>query len=117
MSNFDEAADALRAAQLQRLESLLNAEREAHKVMQQLAMDRGDRLVELARVANELKDERDRLVADSRRLKWLCEGRHYIEYSPNLNAYYVVTPRGDCQVGVFDTPEAAIDDMMESENV
>lgn len=117
MNGFNEAADALRAAQLQRMESLLNAEREAHKIMQDLAADRGERLVELARIANELKDERDGLVADSRRLAYLTRTRSMVEYSKQLNAYYVVARDGNCQVGAFDTPEAAIDDMMESENV
>lgn len=117
MTEFYEAAEAFRTAQLMKLTKELQEEKEAHCITLELAVDRGERLIELAKVANELKDESDKLLADSKRLKWMCEGRYYVEYSSNLNAYYVISLDGDCQAGVFDTPEAAIDDMMESENV
>lgn len=62
MTDFIEAADAFRMAQLQRLTAELQREKEAHCVMRELAVDRGERIIELAKVANELKLERDGLA-------------------------------------------------------
>lgn len=117
MSEFYEAAEAFRTAQLMKLSKDLQEEKEAHKIMTDLAVDRGERLIELARIANELKDERDKLLADSRRLMFMLGTQAVVEYSKKLDRYWIVYPDGSSQDGIHATAAEAIDAAMESENV
>lgn len=78
MSDFHEAADAFRTAQLQRLTAELQSEKAAHCVMRELAVDRGERIIECARLIIELQDQRKELLGrvevlskDADRYQWL----------------------------------------------
>lgn len=55
MTDFNEAADALRTAQIQKLEAEL-------KIARELAEDRGERIIALAKETNSLRDELDRAL-------------------------------------------------------
>lgn len=117
MSEFYEAAEAFRTAQLLRLTKELQDEKAAHAIMLELAVDRGERLIELARIANELKDERDKLLADSRRLMFMLGTQAVIEESKAGGQFYLVYPDGYVQMDMYDSAAEAIDAAMESENV
>lgn len=69
MSDFFEAVEALRTAQLQKLDHGLATLKAEHKIIHELAVDRGERLIELARTANAWKDEADALRAENIKLR------------------------------------------------
>lgn len=117
MTDFNEAADNFRAAQLLKLTKELQQEKAMHCATHAMAVDRGERIIELARAANDLKGERDKLLADSNRLAYLLKHQAVVEKSKNGERFWLVFPDGSVQSDIFETQIEAIDAAMESENV
>lgn len=115
MTEFHEAAEELRAAQLQKLSKELQDERTERGIVEVLAHDRGERIIELARIGNDLKDQCEKLQADSKRLAFMVRTRANVEFSARAGKYWLLFPCGFSQAGLFDTPTEAIDAAMESE--
>lgn len=117
MTEFHEAAEELRTAQLLKLNKELQQERAMHCVTHALAVDRSERIIELARVGNALRDERDRLLADSKRLAFLVEHQAVVEESKTGGKFWLVYPDGYVQMDMYNSPAEAVDAAMENENV
>lgn len=117
MTDFNEAAESFRTAQLLKLTKELQQEKALHCATHALAVDRSERIIELARIANELKDERDKLFADSRRLAFMMRSGAFVDRSRNGLGYWITFPDGRVQDSFYDAPFLAIDAAMEAENV
>lgn len=117
MTDFNEAADSFRTAQLLKLTKELQQEKAMHCATHALAVDRGERIIELARAANDLKGERDKLLADSKRLAFLVEHQAVVEESKTGGKFWLVYPDGYVQMDMYNSPAEAVDAAMENENV
>lgn len=115
MTDFNEAADNFRTAQLLKLTKELQQEKAMHCATHALAVDRSERIIELARVGNALMDERDKLLADSNRLAYLLKHQAVVEKSKNGERFWLVFPDGSTHSEIFDTAIGAIDGMINRE--